>query len=39
MAAILAPSRTMQTRLTSSEMRVPEGKSSGLPMVNRAGWP
>jgi len=36
MAAIRLPSRTMQTRSTSREMRVPGGKSSGLPMLNRA---
>ena len=39
MAAILLPSRTMQTRRASSEMRVPGGKSSGLPMVKRCGCP
>ena len=39
MAAILSPSRTMQTRRVSSEMRVPAGYSSGLPMLNRCGCP
>src|ERR1035438_2840218 len=35
MAARRLPSRTMQTRSTSREMRVPGGNSSGLPMAKR----
>ena len=38
-AASLLPSRTMQTRLCSSAIRVPSGKSVGLPTVNRCGAP
>ncbi len=39
MAASLLPSRTMHTRSTSREMRVPGGKSSGLPIAKRALGP
>src|SRR5689334_18452304 len=38
-AASLFPSRTMHTRFTSIEMRVPDGKSSGLPIAKRCGCP